>query len=88
MDSEQPQQMTKTIEVHKAQGLGSQRVVQSVVLSILNEVPEQPSLEESTFFYKTEAKAIMRALSALPQGTKYQLLCLMLESAPVMYRGK
>lgn len=78
----------RTIEVHKAQGLGTYLDVESVSLLIHDEIPEQSSLKESTRLYKSEASSIMEALSVLPQGTKYQLLCLMLESAPTYYRGK
>lgn len=76
----------KTIEVYKAQPIGDQ-VIESVTLLLHDEVPQQSSLEAKDI-YKTEAKKIMKALSVLPQGTKYQLLCMLLESAPVMYRGK
>jgi hypothetical protein len=78
----------KTIEVHKAQGIGDYQVVESTTLLLHDEVPQQSSLMKSKDFYKVEAKKIMEALSVLPQGTKYELLCMMLESAPVMYRGK
>jgi len=77
----------KTIEVYKAQPIGDQ-VIESVTLLLHDDVPHQSSLEESKDIYKSEAKKIMKALSVLPQGTKYQLLCMLLESAPVMYRGK
>ena len=77
----------KTITVSKAQGF-TDKPVTSTTLVIDAEISQQQTLEESALYYKSEATRIMRALAALPQGTKYQLLCLMLESAPVMYRGK
>ena len=77
----------KSITVSKAQAT-SDKEITSTTLIVDEAIPTHASLEESTLFYKSEATRIMRALAALPQGTKYQLLCLMLESAPVMYRGK
>ena len=80
----------KTIEVYKAQATGDE-VIESTTLLLHDEIPQRLPREEglsSEDFYKAEAKKIMKALSVLPQGTKYQLLCMMLESAPVMYRGK
>lgn len=76
-----------SINVARAQRIGD-REVTSINLVIGEEIPPQDSLEEATQFYKSEAKSIMHALASLPQGTKYELLCQMLESAPVMYRGK
>lgn len=79
----------KTIEVYKAQATGDE-TIESITLLLHDEIPElsRRSLHPADEFYKGEAKKIMKALNVLPQGTKYQLLCMMLESAPVMYRGK
>ena len=77
----------KTIEAYKAQPIGDE-VIENMTLLLHDEVPRQSSLKDSKELYKSEAKKIMDALSVIPQGTKYELLCMMLESAPVMYRGK
>jgi hypothetical protein len=37
--------------------------------------------------FRSDAQAIRDALRSLPQGTKYQLLLLLLNDAPVFYRG-
>lgn len=78
----------KTIEVYKAQGPSLHSdVVESVTLVIDKEVPEQSSLVASKRVYRADAEDIMEVLAALPQGTKHQLLCLLLESSVNYYRG-
>lgn len=56
-------------------------------LAITAQLPRFDSLDEAEAFYQAQAKLIADALGRLPQGTRYQLLILMLQRAQVFYRG-
>lgn len=80
----------KTIIVHKADRLTGDQDVESVTLAIDKAIPRVPSgmpLPEAGDLFRSDAQAIRDALRSLPQGTKYQLLLLLLNDAPVFYRG-
>jgi hypothetical protein len=81
----------RSYRVHKASPLGAEPVP-SVDIAIDRELPDDPKDIDSsklrTEVFRADARAIHQALAAsLPQGTRYELLMLMLEAAPVLYRG-
>lgn len=51
----------------------------SAIIEISFKLPDFKSLEEARAVYKSEAEQVMAALKYLPQGTRHQLLILMLE---------
>jgi hypothetical protein len=80
----------KNIIVHKADRLIEDQDVESVTLAIDKAIPRVPSgmsLPDAEDLFRSDAQAIRDALRSLPQGTKYQLLLLLLNDAPVFYRG-
>jgi len=74
------------VNVCKASSMG-EKPVEDAHIAIERELPTINSLAEGASFYRVEAEQIVAALKSLPQGTRYQLLLLMLEQAPVFYRG-
>lgn len=76
------------MKICKASPLGD-APIDDVTIDISGTMPTDfGSLDGAKDFYKSEARALMEAHSALPQATRYELLCLMLESAPIFYRGR
>ena len=77
------------LKVHKASPLGKEEAP-SVTLTIGEAMKDgfTTSLEEAEEHFVAEAQTTRTALRSLPQGTRYQLLLLMLQDAPVFYRGR
>lgn len=76
------------IRVHKAARLLRNEPVEPATLHIADELPDElPSLAEAEETFIADAERIEQALRTLPQGTWYQLLLLMLQRAPILYRG-
>jgi hypothetical protein len=75
------------MKICKASPLGA-APIPDVMLDISETLPSDFGSVGAANFYKSEARALMDGLSVLPQGTRHQLLLLMLESASVLYRGR
>lgn len=74
------------VNVCKASPLQGEEV-RDAHIAIDQPLPEFESLDGASAFYRAEAAQIAAALKSLPQGTRHQLLLLLLEQAPVFYRG-
>lgn len=68
----------RTIKIYKAQPTIKAEPVQSVTLILDKEFPESDSIEECKARHQENAAWVMQALKVLPQGTKHELLILML----------
>ena len=83
--------IVKTLKVYKASPVIHHEPVESVILEINGNLPDDPSLanwqKRINEFYNDQAKIVMEALDQLPQGTKHRLLILMLEKQASYYRG-
>jgi hypothetical protein len=80
----------KAITIHKADRLTSDQDVPSVTLTIDKSLPHAPggmTFPEAENLFRSDAEDIRAALRSLPQGTKHQLLLLLLADATVFYRG-
>ena len=74
--------------LYKAAPITKDKPVADTEIVISKEIPTLETLEAYNEFYAAEAAAIMAALeNSLPQGTRYQLLILMLKSQLNLYRG-
>lgn len=77
------------IEVCKAAALHGDDHVEPTQIIVEQELPPDfGSLDTAGDFYQEQATAIADGLKALPQGTYYKLLCLLLERAPIFYKGR
>ena len=80
----------KYSRVCKGNQLLSDEVVESTRLDIDDTIPkfEFPNYEQvAKEFYNDQAKKVLEALSHLPQGTKHQLLILLLQEKVNIYQG-
>jgi len=75
------------VTVYKAEGLGHCPEVADVTIHIAGSIPPSSSLEQSRALYRVQAQRLRDALYHLPQGTKHQLLILLLQDAESLYRG-
>lgn len=82
----------KKVIVCKASPITADEPVEGVEIHIEKSLPDfadVKSLEEIENFYKDEAITIYKALrDSLPQGTRHQLLILMLQGELELYKGK
>jgi len=75
--------------VHMAEPLHGQ-TVEPVELHVTARLPKDSVghyLRPNEEVYAADADAVMRAIDALPQGTRYQVLMRMLAAAPTFYCG-
>lgn len=80
---------TRVETVHMAEPLHGQ-TVEPVALYVTARLPRESTghyLRPNEDMYKADADAVMRAIDALPQGTRYQVLMRMLAAAPTFYCG-
>lgn len=78
----------REIRAYKAQPVIKSEPVDSVRLTIETEVPEIASIEGSREFHKENAMWVMEALSVLPQGTRHELLIMMLQEKQCLFTIK
>ena len=82
----------KKVFICKASPITADEPVEGVEIHIEKSIANfdnAESLEEIENFYKAEAMTIYKALrDSLPQGTRHQLLILMLQGKLELYKGK
>lgn len=77
------------IHLHKADPILSSKKIEDVRINIKDSLPKNLSLDEAKSLYQFEANVLFdRLKNSLPQGTRYQLLLLMLNDSPIFYKGK
>ena len=81
--------MTLRISVHKADAIKENEAIESCILSIDQGFVKSDfeTLDKAQSIFISDAKWIDLALKHLPQGTRHQLLLLMLEDAKCHYVG-
>ena len=76
-----------TVQVCLASPITKDKPVEQMTINICGSLPEYLGLPETEAFFKQQAEDLMLALGCLPQGTRYQLLLLMLQDAKSLYYG-
>jgi len=78
----------KSISLYKASPITKKKPVESAQITIEIEMPQVGSLKQAEQIYKRQAKGLLEVLSgALPQGTRHQLLIVLLQDSSNLYKG-
>jgi hypothetical protein len=80
--------MTK-IEIYKADPITNDESVEDAEIHICREIPKDITLQDATELFRESAELIYKILeNHLPQGTRHQLLIVMLEKHVNLYHGR
>ena len=76
------------IKIMKAEPILADKPIEDCFIDISEEPRNPASLCEAQAMWNSQARAIFKCLKqSLPSGTIYELLIIMLQASPILYRG-